>query len=179
MFNLLPENLRKEIISEYRLRLIIVVVVFVIITQISFLVFLFPSWLTSFYKERDFLAMGDEVNKSLLSLDISSTTSYINSLNLTLNIIDESLEYPKLVPIINEVLSKKTSGIKIGAIYYSVDSKNTATLNINGISDKRETLVSFTESLKNVEYMKKVDLPLSNLAKDRNIDFSININIEK
>ena len=178
MFNLLPENLRKEIVKEYRFRLSIIIILFVIIIQLSFLVFLFPSWLTSFYKEKDFSARGDEADRSLLSLDISSTTAYIKSLNSTLSVIDNSLDYPEFVPIINEVLSKKTTGIRLSSINYSADSKTAGTLNITGMSDKRDTLVSFVDKLKDVSYLKKVDLPISNLAKDKNIDFSININVD-
>lgn len=179
MFNLLPNSLRKEIISEYRFRLLIVIMLFVILIQISFLVFLFPSWLSSYYKEKDFSLRSEEANKSLSTLDISSTTSYIKRLNSTLAVIDESLSYPNFNSIIDDVLKRKPTGVRIDGIYYTVNSKNTAGLAISGIGDKRDTLVSFSESLKDISYFKKVDLPISNLAKDKNIVFTINVDIEK
>lgn len=179
MFNLLPENLRKSIIAEYRLRFTVVVIIFLIVIQVSFLFFLFPTWLSSFYREKDFSLQNDEANKSLSTLDIGSTTSFIKTFNSKLNIIDESLEYPKFSPIIDEVLSKKISAIRIYGIYYTVSSANTGTLTISGIGDNRESLVTYTEKLREISYLKKVDLPISNLAKERNIEFTININIEK
>jgi hypothetical protein len=47
------------------------------------------------------------------------------------------------------------------------------------MGDKRESIVAFTDNLKKIDSFSKVDLPISNLAKDKNIDFSISINIEK
>lgn len=178
MFNLLPENLRKSIVSEYRLRLVVIVIVFIILIQVSFLVFLFPSWLVSFYKEKEFSLQSDEVNKSLSTLDISSTTSFIKSFNTKLGIINDSLDYPKFVPVMDEVLSKKPTSIRISGIYYSVNSANSSVLTLEGIGDTRESLVSFSESLRSVKNFKKVDLPISNLAKDKNIDFTISVTIE-
>ena len=179
MFNLLPENLKKQITKEYKLRLFIVAMFSLIIVQASFLVFLFPSWLVSNYKEKDFSSRNDEVNKSLSALDISSTTAFIKSLNARLVVINDGLEYPRLVPVVDTILSKKTPSIKIGAVYYTSNSATTGTLTVSGVSSTREALVSFADKIKEVEYLKKVDLPISNLAKDKNIEFSINMNIEK
>jgi hypothetical protein len=179
MFNLLPENLRKKIITEYRLRLTIMAFIFIIIVQVSFLIFLFPSWLTSYYREKEFAGRSDEINKFLATSDLSSTTSFIKSLNTKLNIINDNLDYPRLVPIVNEALLKRTPTIKLNEIYYNVTSAKGGELILKGIGSSRESLVSFTESLKKISFFKKVDLPISNLAKDKNIDFSINIIIEK
>jgi hypothetical protein len=178
MFNLLPENLRKTITTEYRLRLAILAIVMVVLVQISFLIFLFPSWLVSYYKERDFSVQSDELNKSLSTLDISSTTAFIKSFNTKIGIINDSLEYPKFVPMVDEVIAKKTSSIRISGIYYTVNSANAGTLTLEGLGDTRESLVSFSDSLKTIQHFKKVDLPISNLAKDKNISFIISINVE-
>jgi len=179
MSNLLPENLRDKIKKEYKLRLVIVSIIIVIIIQISLIIFMIPSWLSSFYKEKDFSLKNEEMSQFLSTLDIASTTSYIKLVNTKLATIDKSLDYPKLVPIIDNVLSKKTSGIKIDGIYFTVNSENTAVLNINGIGSTRESIVSFAEKLRETSYFKNVNLPISNLAKDKNIDFAISLNIEK
>ncbi len=179
MFNLLPKNLRDRIKKEYKLRLTIVSIISVIFIQVCFLVFVFPSWLSSYYKEKDFFLKNEEMSQFLSTLDIASTTSYIKLVNTKLTTIDKSLDYPKLIPIIDDVLSKKISGIKIDSIYFAVNNENTAVLNINGIGSTRESLVSFAEKLKETSYFKNVNLPISNLAKDKNIDFTISINIEK
>lgn len=179
MFNLLPDNLKERIKKEYKLRLIIVIVVFFILAELTFLVFLLPSWLNSYYKQKEYSGRINEVSNVLSNQDISSTTAYIKSTNNILTVINDSLDYPKLSPIVLDILSKKKPNIKLSGIFYSVNTGNTGTLSINGLASNREALVSFSESLREIEYFKKVDLPISNLAKDKNIDFSISINIEK
>lgn len=179
MFNLIPENLRNKIITDYRLRLVIVVITFLVFFQLVFLVLLFPSWLVSFYKEKDIDRRNDEMNIFLSNLNVGSTTSYVKLLNQKLNIINDSLEYPEFVPIIKNVLSKKTSSIRLGGLLYTVNTPTSGSLVVKGVSDSRESLVSYVKNLESLEMFKKVDLPISNLAKDKNIDFSITISIEK
>lgn len=178
MFNLLPENLRKNIITDYRLRLTILSLLFVVLIQVCFLIFLFPTWLTSNYKEKDYLIRSEEMNTFLSTLDLASTTSNVKNLNNKLSTINENLSYPLSLPIINNILSKKTTNIKISGIYYTINSKNSGLVTVNGVSDKRDSLVLFAENLRSIPEFKKVDLPISNLAKDKNIEFTININIE-
>lgn len=179
MFNLLPENLRNRIKKEYRFRLAIVVLLFIILSQISFIIFLFPSWLISFYKEKDFMVKSDEISKTISALDVASTTSFIRTLNEKLLNISDAMEYPLIIPIYNSILSVRSSSIRLGSMYYTATDSNSAVVTISGISDKRDSLVSFTESLRKIESFSSVDLPISNLAKDKNIDFTISINIEK
>ncbi len=179
MFNLLPENLRNKIKKEYRFRLAIVVLSFVILSQISFLVFLFPSWLISFYKEKDYLVKSDEISKTISALDVASTTSFIKVLNQKLSNINEAMEYPAMMPVFDSILSVKSSAIRLSGIYYTSTDSNSAVVTISGMSDKRDSLVSFTDSLRKIDSFASVDLPISNLAKDKNIDFTVSINIEK
>lgn len=179
MFNLLPENLRERIKKEYRFRLTIVVLSFIILSQISFLVFLFPSWLISFYKEKDFIVKSDEISKTISALDVASTTSFIKVLNERLLNINDAMEYPMMMPIFDSILSVRSPSIRLSGIYYTASDSNSAVVTISGMSDKRDSLVFFTENLRKIESFSKVDLPISNLAKDKNIDFTISINIEK
>lgn len=177
MFNLLPDSIKKKIKTEYRLRLLVIVLAFALFMQVSFLIFLFPSWLVSVYKEQEVLSQTETINKSPLFSDISSVTSIVTSINAELNVINSALEYPRIVPFVNTILSKKTRDIYINELIYTSTGKTTATIALSGISATRESLVAFVGSLKETESFSAVDLPISNFVKDRNIDFSLNISI--
>ncbi len=179
MFNLLPENIRRVITIEYRMRLFIIVIVFIIALEGSLLIFLFPSWLNSYYKEKDVAGRTEDLNDSLSTLDINTTTSFIKSVNNTLKILDDNLEYPKFVPVLDNLLSKKSSSIRLSGINYNVDTRNAGKIVLTGVGASRESLVSFSDRLKGIDYLKKVDLPISNLAKDKDINFTISITLEK
>lgn len=179
MFNLLPDNLKKKIKTEYSLRRLIVVIFSVVFVQVVCLVFLFPSWLISSYKEDDIISQTEEMSKSELLSSASSTASDIISINSKLNAIDSSLSYLTIIPYINGIISNKTGDIHISDFTYTSNSSTTGTITLNGVSLTRESLVGFVKSLEGSDLFKSVDLPISNFAKDRNINFSININIEK
>ena len=142
-----------------------------------FLVFLYPSWLVSFQKENEVVLETEKMNQSQLVSNISSTTNFIKSLNLKLSIMNSALEYPKVLPIVNVILSKKTGSIHIDQFFYNTVSNATSTLTLGGVSNTRESLVSFVKNLKDSGRFKAVNLPISNLAKDKNINFLINLTV--
>lgn len=179
MFNLLPENLREGIKKDYNLRKVVLVLIFLIFVQAAFLIFLFPTWLISGYKERDSAGRGEEMNKYLSSLNIASTTSSIKSINSKLLVIDKSLRYPEIIPFINNILSKKTGSIVVTDIIYTATDAKNAQISMQGISTTRESLLSFVKSLEALGLFKSVDLPISNFTKDKDLSFSLNITIER
>ena len=177
MFNLIPESLKEKIKTEYRLRRLILVFIFTLFIQATFLIFLYPSWLISSQKENEMVLQTEKMNQSQLTSNISSTTNFIKSLNAKLSIMDSTFEYPQVVPIVNIILSQKTGSIHIDEFSYTTISNATSTLTLNGISNTRESLVSFVRDLKNSGKFKVVDLPISNLAKNKDISFLINLTV--
>ena len=87
------------------------------------------------------------------------------------------MEYPKAIPFIGVILSKKTPAISINQFGYTSLGKNTATMSIGGISQTRESLVSFVKSLNESGIFESVDSPISNFTKEKNIDFLITLAI--
>lgn len=180
MFNLLPNNLRESLKKEYNFRKIVLSLLFVLFIQISFLIFIFPTWLVSNSKEREVAIRGEAMNKYLSSLNIASTTSNIKSINAKLAVIDKALQYPEIIPFINNILSKKTSSISITDIMYTTNNDGkSSVMVIQGVSATRETLNSFVKSLEGLGLFKSVDLPISNFAKDKNLSFAINLTIQR
>lgn len=179
MFNLLPENLRVDIKKEYFIRKVVLSLIFVIFLQIVFFIFILPSWLISSYKEKEVVAKGEEMNKYLSSLNVASTTSNIRAINQKLAVIDGALSYPEMVPLIKNILSKRTSAIKIVDVVYISNGEKSASVSIKGKSETRESLLSFVKSLQDTNLFKSVDLPISNLTKDKNLSFSVEIKIER
>ena len=150
---------------------------FILFIQISFLVFIFPSWLSSYYKEKEINLELDSVSQSTLSKNTGSIAGIISGTNVKLNILNTALEYPELTHFVNSIIANKTSSIHLNQFIYTAVSSTTATINLGGISNTRQSLVSFVKSLQGLKIFKIVDLPVSNLAKDKNIDFSINLTI--
>ena len=176
MFNLLPDNLKKKIKTEYKLRRLTVLLAFIIFLQISLLIFIFPSWIISVFREKEAILERDMMNQSLLSQNTNSAGLTIAGINAKLNIISNTTEYLKVVPIVNTILSNKTESIHLNGLSYTSINASTSALTIQGVSTTRQSLVSFVKSLEKSGVFKKVNLPVSNLAKDKNINFFIDLN---
>ena len=177
MFNLLPDNLKEKIKKEYKTRLLVVVLLFGLFIQILFLVFIFPSWVLSLYREKEDIVQLDKINQSALSKETETVTSVIKSMNIKLDILDKTLKYPEAINLIDIILSKKTPLIRLNNLVYTSSSQSGTTILLRGISDTRDSLVSFEKNLEQSGHFKTVDLPVSNLAKDRDIIFSINLSL--
>ncbi len=178
MFNLLPENLKDKIKSEYRARRFIIILFFIISLQATFLVFLFPSWFISFSREKTSISRSDQANAYFAILDSTNVVSLVKSINTRLRIIDNELSYVKATPYINVVISEKPSSLKINKLSFIATSATSSTLFIGGNSVSRESLVLFVKSLQDSKMFNTVDLPISNLAKDKNIDFTVNLSFQ-
>jgi hypothetical protein len=185
MFNVLPENLKQIIRTEYKQRFWIVSSVLVLGVELCAILFLAPSLVVSTYKEKDLLSTIAVVSSSAapsITLPVSSDENKSRNLsipetNQLLKIIDTELKYPKNSPYLDSILSLKMEGITIDQFSYTSTDSTHAEISLSGRSSTRESLASFVKSLKASKRFSSVDLPVSNLAKDKNIDFSISIKI--
>ena len=177
MFNSLPNYLKEKVRSEYHLRLFVVVLSFIILLQISFLIFLFPSWLISLYKENEVISQVKKSDKLSLDSEIEVINSTVESINTKLTTINSTLEYPKVIRLMDGILSKKTKDIYIKELAYTSLGETKARINLVGTGATRESLVFFVKKLEESRFFEKVDLPISNFTRDRNINFSINLTV--
>ena len=178
MFNLLPENLKEKVKSEYRLRLLITIFVLIIFLQVFFLITLLPSWIISDYKENITSNQLAETKQTTLYKDADNVVANIKSINIKLNFIN-TLDYPKVTNYIKVIVSNKSRSVHINRLSYAPAAKNTIAIVLGGVSDSREALVTFIKNLQNSGSFKTADLPISNLAKEKDLDFSVNLSIAK
>jgi hypothetical protein len=178
MFNLLPENLKLKIKAEYAERRIVVILIFVISLLISIIVMLLPTWLSSLYKEMETKKESDKMNQYLATFNVTPTVDLIKSINQKLNILDTLLAYQKIIPNLDIIIAQKTSAIVLTSIAYTSASGDTATISIGGKAVTRDSLVTYVKKLQDTVKFKAVDLPISNLAKDKNISFTMNVTVD-
>ncbi len=178
MFNLIPDILRENIKSDYKLRKYIVMLVFVVFLEVCFLVFLFPTWLVSSHKDKQLTLIAEDASNSLSSGNVNSTTAEIKALNTKLAVLQSALDYPKIIPFLDEILKDKTASISINKIVYTTDDSKNAIISLGGVSRTRDSLLAFVKILESSKLFKKVDLPISNFTKDRDLDFTLSITLE-
>ena len=96
-------------------------------------------------------------------------------------ILNRNDDEHSLRDIVYEIIKNKPEKIYISDILYNKVQKKDAVekiITVQGISNTRDELLRFKDSLVGVEYFKEVNLPLSNLTKDTDVYFFINITLE-
>lgn len=177
MRNLLSQKDKKILHSEYKLRVVITVLMFLFFTILAGGVELIPSYFISESKERSTKEHSDIIKESVAKRekDVSSTVLLETKDKLKLLLFDE--KDVSLADLFEKILDNKPSRIKIsGIFYYESQTGTKPEILIKGKADVREPLLEFKKLLNKEVKFTEVLLPVSNLASDRDIKFSIKIN---
>lgn len=172
MFKLLPEKEKRIIKKEYNLRRFVVVTIFVGAIFFIAIITILPSYITSIYKREETSQIMENTKKLSDLKDEVSINNQLSEINDQIKILEPSLSYVDVFMLIQEVTSVRGNSIKIENILLKKE-KEQYKLTISGIADNRESLLTFKRNLDNTEKFLSVDLPISNFAKDVNIDFTM------
>lgn len=175
MQNLLPEEEKKKVLTEYRLRLG-VVILFATGTLVAIsLILLAPSYILAISKNN---FVSDELAKlelketsSTQEKDVATKIKEVNK-KITLFLGDQN--GTPLIPSVffMKIIDIKTPAIKITGFSYDATALR-ARVVVTGHADDRDSLAKFLDDLKNEKTFTKADLPISSYVKSTNIDFSI------
>ncbi len=177
MFNILPDNLKQKIKAEYKLRFITVILVFIFLLQTLSVLFMLPSLFISRQREQDAELQKESYNKLALSNGAAPIASIITDTNKKLNILETLMRYPEFSPLMTSIISRKTNTIQLNEFAYTSNSASTSSMVLGGTAASRDALVSFVKSLQEADIFTTVDLPISNLTKEKDIDFRVNLRI--
>lgn len=188
MANLLTKEQKKKIKNEYKIRWAILFLVILGSLFIIATVMLLPSYVITNIEHKEVesaLSHFEESKQTVVDKEVErqvvSTRQKMQDL--------ESSEQFFISDVISKINSVKNVDVSLNTIAFqettlkgeSDDGGSGTSLDfqINGISENRKSLVSFKDALNGLDIFSSVDLPLSNLAQETNIIFSLKITIEK
>ena len=179
MINLLPISGIKKIISEYRIRLVTTALIMLAVIILIAMTLLFPAYLLASHKRaivlEDLSKIGDQTASSQEIKDLEKTIKETDAILDLLNAKGQRFSVSS--NIIAKTASFRTENIKITGIFY--DKKDIEeSLSLKGTATNRQSLSSFIEMLKKDVAFRDVSLPISDLVKDRNIDFTVMIKLK-
>lgn len=178
MSNLLPKNEQAKFNKEYSLRRLSIIFFILSIVLIISFILLFPSYLLS------------RVRETTVSLDLESIKKVTNAANPNddiTNRLRDAKDKARALQITEKKLpvydifhsfQNKPRAIKLKDISYGKVGEDIV-VSIQGRADTRESLTEFERQLKENPNFSGVNLPISNFAKEKNIDFSMNIVVKK
>ncbi|HEY4494767.1 MAG TPA: hypothetical protein VJC02_01545 [Candidatus Paceibacterota bacterium] len=180
-YTLLPENEMKSLRHEYRIRLIILALFFICSIVVVGILILIPSYVISDVQEKGALNRVKELKSSQEASGVAEIEKNLALVeNITKRIIanDNNISYSSLI---EDVISHKTKEVKINS--FSV-SKATGTstpveIIVQGKASTRDSLVIFKNNIESDKQFSKVELPVSDLAKSKDIGFALRLTVKK
>lgn len=177
MINLIPNNEKKKMVQNFRLRLVVVFLTSLTVILFVGSVALLPAYFVSSIKKDIASNKLTEQRKSPLPKFNQKALATVQDLNAKFKMLDSvnSGRFLATERIINEIVLKKMPDIKITQISYTNDKLTGKVVSVRGFAPSRESLLSFRFMLENNPGFKNVDLPVSNFIKGTNIQFFLTL----
>lgn len=173
MINLIPQSAKKSILIEYWVRVATVwVILFSTAMLIGALIFL-PTYVLISSQVAVYEESAAEATQKVENYE-NVSVSLIQASQQAKIIIDET-ETPLFSDYIDLFESKQGQGIHVSEINLSREGKGVGPSKLVGVASDRQTLASFRDRLLDTDEITSVDLPISNLASDSNIQFTLTV----
>ena len=176
MLNLLPKEEKKNILMEYHLKVLWISLFLLSCLFVIALVGILPSYLNEKIKVDTITQekiQRDQQRNNPVNIALQKQATDNNALADYLQKQTVAIGSPVISPAIQEVLSKKIAAVKINTFVFSDKS-----LVITGVADNRTDLTSFYQSLKGGGYFASADLPIEDIAKSKDNNFTIKLTLK-
>lgn len=178
MRNLLPKQNKKIIRREYLIRVFGIGLVFLFMASVLGSVFLLPSFFFSRAKEESVRTSAEIVRKSVEFREKNSSDILLEEAKQKLELLSNKNGGILVQDIVIKITDEKPYGVSLYGISYMELTEGRSRVTLTGVAGEREDMLSFRKYLEQDVLFSSVRLPVSNLAKDKDIEFSIEIEIE-
>jgi len=175
MANLLPKKERKRFEWEYRFRFLTITLLFLTATFLLGTVFLLPSYFVSQSKGESIGLQSELLQKTITLRESDVSVTSLLATKQKINQLVLVQEQVLQTELLQKVVGSADNNIALDGFYYNRGENSEGEMKITGRAHSRSTLLSFSERLKKESLFSRVDLPVSSLAKDSNIIFSITL----
>lgn len=175
MFNLLPKTEKEAIRREYRIRLATVVLWFSFATLVIGSLLLLPSWFLSAQKEKVAQSRFDALSQSIERRGAAGLEGVLLATKKQLELLAREAPKGLLYELIGAIASRRPKNISFESITVTDRSGEKRGIAVTGLARDRDSLVLFSRALEGLPFLERVELPLSSLAKESDIPFSLNV----
>jgi hypothetical protein len=174
MLNLLLRKNRYDLKKEYTFRFVNILLFFVISVCIFLAIALIPSYITVSMEKNILEQSLNNLKNSDVSKEKGELLTKTTHINSELVLFKQTS--PKYSVYLENLITKQIKGIEMSNISFAekkIEDKHFIQIDIKGNAMSREILVSYANLIRTDDLFEKVDLPISSLARESNIPFSI------
>lgn len=173
MINLIPTVVKKVIIKEYRVRVASVFLFILSVVSLLTAAFFLPSYVLISTQVDVYAKSATEAALQVADFDNAAKT-LVNASQIS-HKITQQRDNKKFSETIAMIEASQGEGIEIELIELGRALNQLAPVKINGTADSRQNLANFRDNLLKQPEVADVILPISNLAKDKDIQFNLSI----
>ncbi len=175
MINLLPEQEKGLLHKEYKFRLFAVSLSMLFFLLLFAVVLIVPSFVFSVYKLRAAEGTSSATVNAELQKRHADLLARVRKAKSALMVLKS--EEVKIMPtdVVSTIVAAKTDRNTITSIAYTRKEGAVFKATVKGVAENRQSLLEFTNALENKEAVGSVNLPVSNFAKENNIEFTFEV----
>lgn len=173
MFTLLPPQQKKSLYKQYRLRLASVLLIFLFTFFVVCICLLFPSKIFLSFEKIGLQSTQDTLKTRIEAESKKGLVETLNSIQATVNAINP--ENTSILKTIKTIIGVKPNDISVSSFIYTKGKNADSSLTIQGKSATRSSLIEFSKKLKSDPSFTGVELPISNLAKQLDVPFTLTL----
>lgn len=176
MLNLLPPEAKEALHREYLLRFLLLLFVCLTSAVMVGVIVSFPYNVTGVF---DYLAIHGQGSTTPYELtdEDKAVTKTLETFKAQLSVLDprKMKDQRLLTSMIRAITMEKPSTIILTSFSFFAEDEAHKRIVLSGVAETRESLAAFSKHLSENSMFSSVDLPVSNLSKKSEIDFSITL----
>ena len=174
MFKLLTDEERQKVAHEYVLRRTIVMLLALILVFITGIIGLLPSYVLSNARQNEVLERSRIMDSIGEKGDESELRAWLVETNRELRLLSPALDTDRPSDLIDKIIAERLAGMRIKGLSWA-KVKGEIILSVSGIALNRQVLIEFENRLNSSGHFSAVSLPVSNLVRDKDIDFQVKL----
>ena len=179
MMNLLPQDEKKKITREYHARLIVAALTLFGSAISAGIIMLIPSYTSLLLEEGSIaLILGTPILEEQARA-YDELSSELDMANKKLAILKKGADDIDIFENVITPITARRGSISILGITYEKNINGAKIVRVSGVAKDREVLRGFAKALEEEPYFERVEIPVSNFVKDRDIEFSLEIGVKK
>lgn len=177
MINLIPPVVKKAVVTEYWIRVFSVGLFMLSAVSITIMISALPVYVLVSAQVDVYAESATKASEKIAEFDLSAGS--LVKANLMAQRILELRQDSSFADAVTQIEAVRGKDISINGYDFSRKDKNLAPVLVNGESSTRQALSDFREILLKQENIAEVILPISNLAKDKDIQFSLAVTFKR
>lgn len=177
MINLIPAEAKKHLLREYWMRSVTVwffLWSFALLLGITLLV---PSYVLLNLQVKAYSETAQTANEK--NANFEAVAKELESASKTAATLSEQLVRPSMTEYLTLLKSLESTNVNVARISFSREGDVVGEMTVSGVADSRQALADFRNRMLDSDLIESVNLPISNLAKDKEIPFELTVTLVK